>query len=161
MSGEGTELTKLKMVDIWGLKLKEYSLVNVLACSGGAANTLSESDESLIIGTVLLVSGASNVICCAWPVKKIVAAVVIRRLYKNMFSGSNNSNSTSSSDVENGMWKVGEHLGEVRRWLRGLTDLESLDVWEEHDPEDKLRCGIGSNEDFYHWGAFMLLAPPD
>lgn len=36
-----------------------------------------------------------------------------------------------------------------------------LDVWEEHDPEEKLRCGIANNEDFYHWGAFMLLGPPD
>ena len=61
-----------------------------VACSGAAVNAMSAGDESLSIRTGFLVSAARNVICCAWPVDEIVAAIMMDRLYKSMCSSSNN-----------------------------------------------------------------------
>ena len=99
---EEKELRELNMVDIWGLNLRECHLANVVACSGGTVNSLSDSDENLSIGTGFLVGGARNVICCLWPVEEIVAAATISQLYKNMCE--------HSKGEEDRVWKIGEHL---------------------------------------------------
>ena len=144
------DLTKLNMVDIWGLDLKQCNLANVVACSGAAVDTLSRSDESLSIGTGFLVGGARNVICCAWPVQEIVAAIMMDRFYKNM---------CRSRDEENGIWKIGEHLGEAQRWLRELKGDDLWNILDKFDPGGDTE-GIDVNE-VYSWGAFMLVGPPN
>ena len=96
--------------------------------------------------------GARNVICCAWPVKQIVAEIMMDRLYKNM---------CESGDGENGTWKIGKYPREVLRWFRRLDSEECGFIEEGYDPKGKCRYGIGDNKHFYNWGTFMIVGPPD
>lgn len=78
---------------------------------------------------------------------------MMSRLYKNMCD-------SSSGDGEQEGWKIGQHVGGVQRWFRGLTYDKFFELLEEFDPYGETP-GLEHTKDNYRWGAFMVVWPLD
>ncbi|PXF40555.1 hypothetical protein BWQ96_09729 [Gracilariopsis chorda] len=147
--GTGDEAL-LNMADIWGMGLRNCTLATVVACSGAVVDVLSESDESLSIGTAFLVAGARNVVCTLWPVHELSAAAIMLKCYEKLCSAAVDGD----VDVSN----ISAFLGEAQSWFRDLTDSEYFDVLDRFDPDYKV-TGL-DNRYIREWAPFVVIGPP-
>jgi CHAT domain-containing protein len=93
-------------------------LVVVSACQSAVMDISHLPEEAISIGSVLLAAGAACVVASLWPVRDDTTALLMNRLYEEMF--------------ENNL-RPPEALRRAQLWLRDLTDAE-VDVYLREHP---------------------------
>ena len=92
-------------------------LVAVSACQSAVTDISDLPEEAISIGSVLLAAGAACVVASLWPVRDDTTALLMNRLYEEMF--------------ENNL-RPPEALRRAQVWVRDLTDAELDGYLREH-----------------------------
>jgi CHAT domain-containing protein len=62
-------------------------LVAISACQSGGGNIADLADEGISSGSVMIVAGSACAITSLWPVHDLATALLMTRLYEELFSG--------------------------------------------------------------------------
>jgi tetratricopeptide (TPR) repeat protein len=81
-------------------------LVAISACQSAVGNLGDMADESISIGSVMIVAGAACAIASLWPVHDLATALLMTRLYEELFDRN---------------YRPPEALRRAQLWLRQLT----------------------------------------
>lgn len=92
-------------------------LVAVSACQSAVTNLAELADESISIGSVMMVAGAACAIASLWPVHDLATGLLMTRLYEELFDGS---------------LRPPEALRRAQLWLRQLDLGEEQEFLNRH-----------------------------
>jgi CHAT domain-containing protein len=81
-------------------------LVAISACQSALSEIAGMPDEAVSIGTAMLGAGATCAVASLWPVDDYATALLMTRLYQEMFEGG---------------YAPPQALRRAQQWLRGLT----------------------------------------
>lgn len=92
-------------------------LVAVSACQSAVGNMAELADESISIGSVMMVAGAACAIASLWPVDDLATGLLMTRLYEELFDGN---------------LRPPEALRRAQLWLRQLDLAEEQAFLDRH-----------------------------
>ena len=139
----------LTLGEIFGLDLRNCSLVTLSACETGLTDFKSLSDEYIGLPSGFLFAGSPRVVSSLWAVDDLSTSFLVIKFYQNLQQ----------------MDSVPIALNQAQLWLRSLTRKEFIQ-WSKHLPlrgmqRAKFEAKFVKNEhpfaSPYHWAAFCAV----